>query len=306
VGGRSEVRKDSLSKNGLKVGMRVSAGQQIGRVSDTSMLHFETYVKGTTDSHRWWKSAKSPPRELLNPTRCLLELARVGLTATGVQPAPASVPSPSPAPSTSKPAAELVPFAQRVLDACEGERLDADGHLGKLTRAALTRFRQKYGLGSGGVIDEATALGLAQRAMEELKQQSMFAQTGSLDARTREELAASGRHHARRMVRRQRYRRRDLRRALRRLHRHRRAAQAAEAARVRPGLVRRHRAAHSSRLLPWPQVATRRPAASESPRCSRPTRRTSAARTNPGWPTIACCPSARPTRIRAGSCSTRS
>ncbi|HTE55593.1 MAG TPA: 3D domain-containing protein, partial [Kofleriaceae bacterium] len=87
-------------------------------------------------------------------------------------------------------AAELVRFAQRVLNASEGERLTTDGDLGKLTRAALTRFRQRYGLGSGGALDDATTLGLAQRALEELKQVSIFARTGTFDSRTGEELAA--------------------------------------------------------------------------------------------------------------------
>ncbi len=74
-----EITGDSLRKNGLKIGMRVKAGQPVGWVSDTSMLHFETYLKSTTSSHRWWKAEKHPPRELLNPTRYLLHLAQHGL-----------------------------------------------------------------------------------------------------------------------------------------------------------------------------------------------------------------------------------
>lgn len=183
-----ELRRDSLSHHGLKVGARVEAGQPIGFVSDTSMLHFETYVAGTTDSHRWWKSEKTPPRQLLNPTRYLLALAQAGGSTHA--PAPAPAPGPAPAPTSGKSPAELVRFAQRVLNACEGERLADDGDLGAKTRAALLRFRQKYALGAGAVLDSTTVLGLAQRALEELKQQSMFAQTGVLDARTRQELAA--------------------------------------------------------------------------------------------------------------------
>lgn len=76
-----ELRGDSLRRHGLAVGMPVSAGQVIGNVSDTDMLHFETYVKGTEDSHRWWKADRDPPHELLNPTRYLLALARSGLPA---------------------------------------------------------------------------------------------------------------------------------------------------------------------------------------------------------------------------------
>jgi Peptidase family M23 len=84
-----EVTGDSLRNNGLKVGKRVAAGQPIGFVSDTSMLHFETYIKGTTTSHRWWKDEKTPPRQLLNPTRYLLFLREHGLSSTqdaGTQP----------------------------------------------------------------------------------------------------------------------------------------------------------------------------------------------------------------------------
>lgn len=178
-----ELRGDSLSGNGLEVGMRVGAGQPIGWVSDTSMLHFETYVKGTTRSHRWWKADKNPPRELLNPTRYLLELARSGAT-------PSTSAGKPPASSTGATAAEAVRFAQRVLNAGEGERLATDGDLGPQTRAALARFRQFRSLGPGGVLDAATLLALAQRALEELAQQSMFPQPGVMDARTRDALSA--------------------------------------------------------------------------------------------------------------------
>lgn len=76
-----EVRSDSLSRHGLRVGMRVKAGQPMAFVSDTQMLHVETYAMGTRSTHRWWKSDKSAPRALLNPTRYLLALAEAGLPA---------------------------------------------------------------------------------------------------------------------------------------------------------------------------------------------------------------------------------
>lgn len=102
-----EVRRDSLSKHGLRVGMRVEAGQPIGFVSDTQMLHFETYVKGTQSSHRWWKSDNRAPQELLNPTRYLLALAANGLPTVPGTPdrTPDRVtpngPAPAPSPRTS-------------------------------------------------------------------------------------------------------------------------------------------------------------------------------------------------------------
>jgi peptidoglycan hydrolase-like protein with peptidoglycan-binding domain len=186
-----EVRSDSLSRNGLKVGSPVAAGQTIGFVSDTDMLHVEAYQKGTTDSHRWWKSEPTPPRELLNPTRYLLALARSGLADAATPAAPAHTGGKATTGSPVKPAAELVRFAQRVLNAAEGERLGDDGGLGPLTRAALARFRQKYGIGASSLpLEERTLTGLMQRALEELRQQSMFAQTGVLDDRTRSELSA--------------------------------------------------------------------------------------------------------------------
>ena len=181
-----EVTGDSLRKNGLKVGDRVAAGQPIGFVSDTSMLHFETYIKGITTSHQWWKDEKTPPRQLLNPTRYLLFLREHGLSSTqaaGTRPAPTR-----PASTSTKPPAELVRFAQRVLNAAEGERLNDDGDLGGLTRGALERFRGKYNLGAGGVLDDKTQLALAQRALEEIAQQSIFAQPGVLDAKTEQAL----------------------------------------------------------------------------------------------------------------------
>jgi hypothetical protein len=89
-----------------------------------------------------------------------------------------------PRPDAAKPPAELVRFAQRVLNAAEGERLDDDGDLRRLTRDALARFRTRYGLGPGGVLDGPTELALAQRAIEELAQQSIFPQRGVLDAKT--------------------------------------------------------------------------------------------------------------------------
>lgn len=86
--------------------------------------------------------------------------------------------------STAKPTASLVIFAQRVLNAAEGERLGNDGSLGPLTSAALERFRKKYSLGTGGTLDASTVLALVQRALEELAQASMFARMGTRDART--------------------------------------------------------------------------------------------------------------------------
>jgi peptidoglycan hydrolase-like protein with peptidoglycan-binding domain len=98
-----------------------------------------------------------------------------------------SVP-PATVPSAGTPNADTVRFAQRVLNATERERLDDDGKLGRLTRGALARFRTRYGLGLGGVLDAKTELALAQSALEEIAQQSIFAQPGMLDAKTEQAL----------------------------------------------------------------------------------------------------------------------
>ncbi|MDX1417939.1 MAG: hypothetical protein R3293_27305, partial [Candidatus Promineifilaceae bacterium] len=80
--------------------------------------------------------------------------------------------------------AELLSFAQTVLNVAEGEKLKIDGKIGKFTRGALARFRKKYGLGAGSALDGATQLVLAQRVLEELAQQSLFAKNGRLDPAT--------------------------------------------------------------------------------------------------------------------------
>ncbi len=75
-----EVRPDSFTRTGLKVGSSVRAGQVIGYVSDTRMLHFETYTRGSKSTYRWWKG-DNPPQRLLDPTRYLLHLAKHGASA---------------------------------------------------------------------------------------------------------------------------------------------------------------------------------------------------------------------------------
>jgi murein DD-endopeptidase MepM/ murein hydrolase activator NlpD len=78
-----ELTKDSLKRNRLAVGDRVAAGQAIGVVSDTAMLHFETYVKGSRATARWWRDEKNAPAALLNPTRYLLSLREHGAVKVG-------------------------------------------------------------------------------------------------------------------------------------------------------------------------------------------------------------------------------
>jgi murein DD-endopeptidase MepM/ murein hydrolase activator NlpD len=60
-----------------RVGDRVQAGQRIGRIGATKMLHFETYLPGTTHNLVWMVGKQRPPA-LLNPTRLLLRIAARG------------------------------------------------------------------------------------------------------------------------------------------------------------------------------------------------------------------------------------
>jgi murein DD-endopeptidase MepM/ murein hydrolase activator NlpD len=58
-------------------GDQLQAGQRIGRIGATGMLHFETYAPGVTQNQRWMVGG-ARPKELLNPTMLLLRLAAKG------------------------------------------------------------------------------------------------------------------------------------------------------------------------------------------------------------------------------------
>ena len=81
-----EVNPNSLSELGLSRGSPVLAGQQIATVGrnpgGSTMIHFETYLPGTQRSHRWMRG-RNRPRNLLNPTRALLDLMENGLDPAG-------------------------------------------------------------------------------------------------------------------------------------------------------------------------------------------------------------------------------
>lgn len=73
-----EVSPNSLGALGLSIGSSVKAGQQIGTVGKLIMLHFETYVPGTTKNYSWLQ--KNPaPTKLRNPSQLLLDLAETGI-----------------------------------------------------------------------------------------------------------------------------------------------------------------------------------------------------------------------------------
>jgi hypothetical protein len=80
-----EVAEDSLKKCKLKKGDPVEAGDVIGYVGKTHMLHFEIYDKGTTQTGKWLKSQKDPPENLLDPTKYLLFLKEKGKSGTEKQ-----------------------------------------------------------------------------------------------------------------------------------------------------------------------------------------------------------------------------
>jgi murein DD-endopeptidase MepM/ murein hydrolase activator NlpD len=72
-----EVAPDSLDEFKLRINDSVKAGQPIGRVGATAMLHFETYALGTTQNIRWM-AGDPKPAAVQNPTKLLLSLAAHG------------------------------------------------------------------------------------------------------------------------------------------------------------------------------------------------------------------------------------
>jgi spore germination cell wall hydrolase CwlJ-like protein len=72
----------------VQKGKSVKAGDKIGVVSSTDMIHFETYVPGTTQNSRWLRGG-TRPASLLNPTKLLLDLAA---NATRILPDGSKVP----------------------------------------------------------------------------------------------------------------------------------------------------------------------------------------------------------------------
>jgi hypothetical protein len=84
--------------------------------------------------------------------------------------------------------ASTVEWAQWILNRAEGEKLDADGVIGKLTRAALVRCQTRHSLQPSGDIDRATHTALLQLALEWLLQEALFTSKGVLDGHTSEQL----------------------------------------------------------------------------------------------------------------------
>lgn len=86
-----EVKSSSWQEFGVEVGTLVKAGQPIARVgqmTNSSMCHFEMYIRGTTANKRHY-TGNAPPRELLNPTKYLLYLAELGSDQPKPNPCPA-------------------------------------------------------------------------------------------------------------------------------------------------------------------------------------------------------------------------
>jgi murein DD-endopeptidase MepM/ murein hydrolase activator NlpD len=78
-----EIAHGSAQAAGLQVGSRVQAGDTVGRVGcmahddgacSSHMVHFETYVAGTTKNSPWYVGQPVPPT-LLDPTLYLLRAA---------------------------------------------------------------------------------------------------------------------------------------------------------------------------------------------------------------------------------------
>jgi murein DD-endopeptidase MepM/ murein hydrolase activator NlpD len=112
-----EVAPDSLSRNGLRVGSSVQAGNVIAYIGvnpgGDSMLHFETYTPGTRANQRWPRNGQRPAA-VLNPTRYLIWLVENG-RAPSARGAQASAPTTTPpvTPPTGASPAPTVPAPTR-------------------------------------------------------------------------------------------------------------------------------------------------------------------------------------------------
>lgn len=77
VANYGEVRENSMRAHNLEIGSHVRGGQRIATVSDTSMLHFETYAPGTT-RNRSWSYHSERPAGVFDPTPRLQALVHQG------------------------------------------------------------------------------------------------------------------------------------------------------------------------------------------------------------------------------------
>ncbi|HYD73228.1 MAG TPA: M23 family metallopeptidase [Candidatus Binatia bacterium] len=81
VANYGEVSENSMRVHDLEIGSAVRAGQRIATVSDTSMLHFETYAPGTTRNFSWGYHDQRPA-PVVDPTPRLQSLALSGQRLT--------------------------------------------------------------------------------------------------------------------------------------------------------------------------------------------------------------------------------
>ncbi len=77
VANYGEIRVTSLRDRGLSVGDVVQGGTEIGEISDTRQLHFETYTPSATRNSAW-RYQDARPARVLDPTPLLLDLAAHG------------------------------------------------------------------------------------------------------------------------------------------------------------------------------------------------------------------------------------
>lgn len=171
-----EVAPDSLRRTGLAIGASVRAGQVIGYVGrnpgGSTMIHFETYVPGTTRNQRFPVGARRPAA-LLNPTTYLLWLQSHGRApgagggAEGATGATGSALSALIARSGEALAPTEVRALQDALNRLIGAGLVVDGVEGPLTRAAVRRFQTQNGLVADGIAGPVTRAAI-QTALAQL------------------------------------------------------------------------------------------------------------------------------------------
>lgn len=98
---------------------------------------------------------------------------------------------PSPSGPPAAPVQKGIParFAQRVLNATLGERLDVDGIAGRHTTTAVKLFQCGLALPITGRLDAVTLIALTQAALEEMHQQSLFPRRGVMDEVTKQRIS---------------------------------------------------------------------------------------------------------------------
>lgn len=149
----AEIRPASWEEFGVKLYDELKAGHPLARVarlrSGASMVHFETYRRGTRQNLRW-RPGEQRPNALLNPTKYLIHLAQADTSPLA---------DPVLERSDYGPAVSDV---QTMLAALGYPIGRVDGDFGPRTEAAVIAFQRATGLTTDGVVESYTWAALRQ------------------------------------------------------------------------------------------------------------------------------------------------